>query len=236
MHPDHGEKIFVLVHLDDTAAQFKHTPLFGGVVQEMVDLASLKKWKLTKKEPQQFCPAQLTCERLPQNCEAVLKEAEKMKVNALLMEAYMANKPADEHLLGFTCHPAAIFALKKVNKKQLKLLPLGTCVRVLEKDYDKIVTKGKGVVVWFAQKAYQVQPFKALTNFQKPEANSTLCPFFWVKTADTEDAINMTMSSMQLQGLKIPMLENSDPLKQDTLLLKAADCIVHQPPAKRAKT
>lgn len=235
MHADHGEKIYFLVHLDGTGAKFQHTPLFGDILEQQVDLASLKKWKLTKKDPQQFCPPQLTCERLPHKCEVVLKEAEKIKVNNLLMEAYMAHKPADEDSLGFTCHPAALFALKKLNKQQLKLLPIGTCVPVLEKEYDKIVNKGKGVVVWFGQKAYQVQPFKVLTNFQKPDANSILCPFFWVKTSDKEDVINMTTSWLETQGLKIPVLENSDPVKQQTLLCKAADVIVQQPPAKKAR-
>ena len=60
--------------------------------------------------------------------------------------------PADEELLGFTCHPNAIFALKKLKKKELKLLPIGNCVPVQEKEYDKIVNKGKGVVVWYAKK------------------------------------------------------------------------------------
>lgn len=235
MHPDHGDKIFFLVHMDDTGAKFQHTPLFGNVVEEMVDLACLKKWKMTKKDPQKFCPPQLTCERLPHKCEIVLKEAERMKVNALLMEAYMANKPAEDDLLGFTCHPAAIFALKKIKKKELKLLPLGTCVPVLEKDYDKIVNKGKAVVVWFAQKAYQVQPFKALTNFEKPDSSSILCPFFWVKASEKQDAINMSASWMEMKGLQIPVLENSDGVKQQTLLRKAADVIVQQPPAKKAK-
>lgn len=235
MHPEHGEKIFFLIDMDDTGAKFHHTPLFGDVLEVKVGLDLLKKWKFTKKDPQQFCPAQLTCQRLPHNCEAVLKEMEKIQVNALLMEAYMANRPADEELLGFTCHPNAIFALKKLKKKELKLLPIGNCVPVQEKEYDKIVNKGKGVVVWYAKKAYQVQPFKALANFQKPDANSILCPFFWVKPSDKEGAVNMTTSWMEIKGLQIPVLENPDSLKHQTVLCKAADLIVQQPPAKKAK-
>ena len=119
----------MLKKLEDDGATFEHTPLFGIPEEQKVALDSLKQWKHTKKECPMLCPSQLTLERLPHNFELVAKEGAKMKVNNLLMEAYMANKLPND-LLGFTSHPSNLVLLKKVKKKEKKLFPLGTCTLV----------------------------------------------------------------------------------------------------------
>lgn len=234
-HPDHDNKIFVLTRMDDSGASFEHKPLFSAVEIHVASLDSLKAWKATKKECTLLCSPGLTAERLAHNYDVVLKEGDKWQVNALLMEAYLANKPGDGGVLGFTAHPFNLVALKKIRSKGIKLFPLGTCTAVQEKDYEKIVQKCKAIVVWYKKVAYQVQPFKPMLNFEKPDTGS-LCPFFWVKTTETLENVNMSCSWVDFKGLQIPILQNEEAVEQHQILLKADAIVPQLPPAKRAKT
>ena len=230
------EQVFVLRSIDDNGAHFEHKPLFGSVVKHSEPLETLKQWKPTKKEMPQLCPPNLCQERLPHNSTMVLKEAERMQVNALLMEAYMANKPDTDDLLNFTCHPSNLVLMKKVKKKAVQLFPVGLCSLVHRKDLHKILEKGKAVLVWWGDTPYQVQPFKTMANFNKADSdNGTLCPFFWVKGSADESTTNMTLAWVDFKHLKIPVLENQEPIAAETLLLRPDEGIAQEPPAKKAK-
>lgn len=197
-------------------------------------LSSLKKWKLTKKEPTMLCPESLCKERLAHNVLAVQKDIEKATATQLLMEAYMSNKVADESLLAFASHPSNLFLMKKAKKKEVKLYPLGTLSAVAEPEKAKILEKTKNVVVYYKEKPYLIQPFKSLSSFTNPEAGS-LCPFFWVKTSEDADKINLQTTWVNHKGLKIPVLENDEALPAQTLLLKSSGPQSQGPPAKKAK-
>ena len=225
----------MLTKLEDSGATFEHQPLFTAVEKHVVSLDSLKNWKATKKECPVLCSPALTAERLVQNYDVVLKESEKWQVQSLLMEAYLANKSQDAAFLGFTAHPFNLVSLKKIKSKGIKLFPLGTCTVVQEKDYEKIVEKCKAIVVWYKKVAYQVQPFKAMLNFQKPETGS-LCPFFWVKATETLENVNMSSSWFEFKGLQIPVLQNDEAVEPHTVLLKASEIVPQLPPTKKAKT
>ena len=235
-HPDHGDKAFVLKKLEDSGATFEHKPMFAALEAHVAELASLKKWKATKKECPLLCPTDLASARLAHNYDIVLQEGDKMQANALLMEAYMSNKQ-DATLLGFTAHPSNLVSLKKIKVKGLKLYPLGTCTVAQEKDHEKYVEKCKATVVWYKKIAYQVQPFKAMVNFQKPDSG-TLCPFFWVKAIEADEMteeINMSTTWVDYKGLQIPVLVNEEAVEQHTLLLKTSEVVPQLPPAKKAR-
>lgn len=234
MNNDYQDKIFILKSVNDSEAIFEHQPLFTATELVKEQLDSLKMWRLTKKEPTMMCPQQLCTSRLPHNVDIVTKEIEKVTVTHLLMEAYMNNKLADDNLLGFTSHPSNLFVMKKVNKKALKLYPLGTCSAVPEKDQAKFLENTKNVVVWFNKKPYVIQPFKNLASFTKPDAG-TLCPYFWVKNSEKEEDINLQTTWVNHRGLQIPILENGEPIQAHAVLLKSSGKSPQGPPAKKAK-
>lgn len=234
LHADHPEKIFVLSSLEDTGATFQHKPLFGDVFELKEGLDALKAWKPTKKENQSLCDLTLCAQRLPHHYDIVLKEMDKMEVNALLVNAYKENVPKDDAMLGFTQHPSNLVLLKKAKKKEIKLFPLGQCSVVADQDLQQVLEKGKQVLVYYKSKAYAVQPFKALTNFVKAESG-TLCPYFFVRIAEEESQANMAMTWVDHKGLKIPVLENKDALNKETLLFKDAGEQAKGPPKKKAK-
>lgn len=231
---DYQEQIFILKSISDSEAVFEHQPLFAPSVVVKDQLSSLKKWKLTKKEPTMLCPESLCKERLAHNVLAVQKDIEKATATQLLMEAYMSNKVADESLLAFASHPSNLFLMKKAKKKEVKLYPLGTLSAVAEPEKAKILEKTKNVVVYYKEKPYLIQPFKSLSSFTNPEAGS-LCPFFWVKTSEDADKINLQTTWVHHKGLKIPVLENDEALPAQTLLLKSSGPQSQGPPAKKAK-
>lgn len=235
LNNDYQDKIFILKNVTESNAIFEHQPLFASsqVVNEQLD--SLKKWRLTKKEPTMMCPQQLCTARLPHNVDFVKKDIEKAVVSHLLMEAYMSNKLDDDSLLGFAAHPSNLFLMKKVKKKELKLYPIGTCSAVPEKDQAKTLEKTKNVVVWFNKRPYLIQPFKNLTSFTKPETG-TLCPFFWVKSSEKQEEINLQTAWVTHKGLQIPILENDDPIQAQAILLKSSGQQPQGPPAKKARS
>lgn len=221
VNTDHQEKIFILKSVTDSEAVFEHQPLFAPSVVVKDQLSALKKWKLTKKEPSMLCPESLCIARLPQNVKSVQKDIEKATATQLLMEAYMGNKVADESLLAFANYPSNLFLMKKAKKKEVRLFPLGTLSAVAEQDKAKILEKTKNVVVYFQENPYLIQPFKTLSSFTNPEAG-TLCPFFWVKTSEDLQKINLQTTWITHKGLKIPILENDEALPAQTLLLKSS--------------
>ena len=221
--------------MNDSEAIFEHKPLFSATELVKEQLDALKKWRLTKKEPTIMCPQQLCTSRLPHNVDTVQKEIEKATVTQLLMDAYMSNKLADESLVGFASHPSNLFVMKKVKQKALKLYPLGTCSAVPEKDQAKFLEKTKNVVVWFNQKPYVINPFKNLSSFTKSDSGS-LCPYFWVKSTEEEENINLQTSWVNHKGLVLPILENEEAIQAHTVLLKSSGQQVLGPPkAKKAR-
>ena len=234
-HSDHLDKVFILADLNDTEATFEHRPLFDSAEQVKEKLDSLKKWKPTKKEPTMMCPQHICISRLPHNVDIVKKEIDKTMATHLLMQAYMSHKVADESLLGFATHPSNLFLLKKIKKKDLKLYPFGNCLPVAEKDQTKVFENTKNVLVWFKDKPYLVQPFKNLSSFTKPEAG-TLCPYFWVKSSEEEEEINLQTVWVNFQGLQIPTLQNEDAIPEHSVLLKSSEQQPHEPPAKKARS
>lgn len=224
----------MLSSLENTGATFQHKPLFGDVLEVKEALDALKNWKPTKKENQCLCDLSLAAERLPHKYDVVLKEMEKIEVNALLVEAYKKNVPKDDAMLGFTQYPTNLVSLKKIQQKHLKLYPLGQCSAVADKDLQQILEKGKQVLVYYKAKPYAVQPFKALTNFGKADSG-TLCPYFFVKVAEEEAQGNLSLSWVDHKGLKIPVLENQDAINKETLLFRDADGQAKEPPKKKAK-
>ena len=161
------DKIFVLSSLEDDGATSHHKPLFGDVLEHKENLDALKQWKPTKKESQSLCDQQLCIQRLPQNYEVTLKDIDKIQANALLVEAYMKNITKDDSMLGFTQHPSNLVLLKKAKKKEIRLFPVGLCSAVADKDLQQVLDKGKQVLVYYKEKAFAVQPSKALANFSK---------------------------------------------------------------------
>lgn len=166
---------------------------------------------------------------------------EKMEVNALLVEAYKQNIPKDDAMIGFTQHPSNVVLLKKAKKKEIKLFPLGHCSAVADKDLEQVVEKGKQVLVYYAGKAYAVQPFKSLTNFGKADSGC-LCPYFFLKACDDEDLVKLTTTWVDHKSLKIPVLENKDVIEAKTLLFKddsetsiAKGLKAVQPPKKKLR-
>lgn len=176
-HADHEGKIFVLFSLGNDGAKFQFKPLFGDALEVSESLDALKKWKPTKKENQSLHDQQLCIPRLPHHYDLVLKEMEKMEVNALMVQAYKQNIPKDDAMIGFTQHPSNVVLLKKAAKKQVRLFPLGHCSAVADKDLPSVVEKGKQTLVYYKGKGFAVQPFKTLTNFDKPDSGC-LCPYF----------------------------------------------------------
>ena len=200
------------------------------------DLASLKQWKHTKRETTQLCPPALCAQRMAYNFPSVQKEADKMYVNAILMEAYMTNKLKEDDMVSFTLHPNNLVLMKKAKKKELRFFPAGTCTAVPEKDLEKIVEKNKATLVWYKNKPFNVQPFKAVTSLEKPE-NGIFCPFFWAKASEEASEINLATGWVDFKQLKIPVLENPDGISPQTLLFKSTEEHLElEPPAKKAKS
>ncbi|CAK9113132.1 Uncharacterized protein SCF082_LOCUS52448 [Durusdinium trenchii] len=232
---EYPDQLLVLKSLDDHKATFEHRPLFGEALVVHEDLDSLRKWKATKKDVTTMCPKAVCIARLPHNLDMVQKEMDKAQATALLMEAYMTNKPNDDTLLAFTCHPANLVLMKNVKKKQLKLYPMGTCSFIPAKEQETFLEKTKNAVVWYKEKPYQVQAFKAFSSFTKPDTEAgTLCPYFWVKSCDDQEEVNLQKSWTVYKGLKIPILENGEMIEAQTVLLKSAEQL-EQPPAKKGK-
>ncbi|CAK9010996.1 unnamed protein product [Durusdinium trenchii] len=230
------DKIFILKSIDDTGAHFEHSPLFGDPLKHCQDLASLKQWKHTKRETTQLCPPALCAQRMAYNFPSMQKEADKMYVNAILMEAYMTNKLKEDDMVSFTLHPNNLVLMKKAKKKELRFFPAGTCTAVPEKDLEKIVEKNKATLVWYKNKPFNVQPFKAVTSLEKPE-NGIFCPFFWAKASEEASEINLATGWVDFKQLKIPVLENPDGISPQTLLFKSTEEHLElEPPAKKAKS
>ena len=80
-----------------------------------------------------------------------------------------------------------------------------------------------------------MQAFKAFSSFTKPDTEAgTLCPYFWVKSCDDQEEVNLQKSWTVYKGLKIPILENGEMIEGQTVLLKSAEQL-EQPPAKKGK-
>ena len=232
-HRDYKDQVFTMEGIKDGCGVFKHVPLFGEAIEVVASTEELKDWKNTKKEACQLCPTEVVKARLPEACSFVLDEWAKMNASFLLAEASKLNNKASFDMVAFTSFPNGLMSVKKLKSKELQIYPVGSLVKIKEQEKaDELLAKGV-VLVRFKGTAYLIQTFKAF-NPCKSDDPGVVCPYFYVKTSEGEDEVNMQVSWKAHSDLQIPVLENSKAIDKHTWLLKGKD-VSTAPPAKRPK-
>ena len=102
----------------------------------------------------------------------------------------------------------------------------------------------KSHVVTFKDVKYTIVPYKALTDFDqtaKFEASAALVPFWWVKSTNDANLVNMSIVQKDVDGISIPVLQNTTQVAEHTLLLQASKDLASKlaaaaPPAKRQRS
>jgi hypothetical protein len=235
-------KFFQFTSHDDFQCVFKHNPLFGDVEVVCASFDKLKEWKLHKGPLSVLCPPNVVSKLLPHNSTHVKNELLKAKVSAGLADAYLIHQ-VDEQLLAFATDPDAVFANKDFKKGELQLFPCGTVSFMKDgvepSPHRKLVCKLKG-----SPGVFLVHAPKCIISQGVAKDGSIICPFFWVKPTNDEDA-NMQLSSFTLDSwLTIPILVNNKPIQKHSQLFmvstsqeasvptKSADA---DPPKRKAK-
>ena len=159
----------------------------------------------------------------------------KYHVQAVLLKT-CAHHQCDGSSLSFTVGPTAVWAMKNLKKGALKLYPAGTVTKI--KDHQS-----KGKLVAMAQgQCFAIAGYKVCTNFTS--GKGVLDPFYWVKTTEDEEAVNMVLEQKMHDGVQLPCLTNKEAIKHGEQLLQLSGkvtassgdgCKTAQPSAKKAK-
>lgn len=214
---DFPDLVFTLVDMGDTCATFVHSPLFEPEVKKTIPHAELKAWRSTKKEPPKKCTEEIAKKFAPEHSNFFQEEFKKAKVQALVMEAYMANVEKEKvNPVCFVSSPNGVWTTKSVAKGKLKLFPCGTVSKT--KPNAK-----KGLSVTYEGQEFNISPFKPMVDFQatlKEMSNHLLVPFHWVKVSSDWDECNMDLKVENFKGLKVPFLTNSDKIEMGTQMIR----------------
>ena len=212
VHKDHGDKIFELKNVEDDGAFFLHAPIFGMPVEVKAGLDALNEWKKTKKESQVSLESNIVKKRLPHNAPVVAEEALKAEAQHLLFQAYAHSSKPSEDQLGFAYNPHGLVCLKKVKKKGLQLYPIGLL--------GKFKEGSKATYVVFKGSKFSITPLKTWNPTLKSEDPGMLCPYFAIKSIDESAKVNMHITWVQYEGLRLPILENPDGLGEEIYLYR----------------
>jgi len=212
VHKDHGDKIFELKNVEDDGAFFLHAPIFGMPVEVKAGLDALNEWKKTKKESQVLLESNIVKKRLPHNAPVVAEEALKAEAQHLLFQAYAHSSKPSEDQLGFAYNPHGLVCLKKVKKKGLQLYPIGLL--------GKFKEGSKATYVVFKGSKFSITPLKTWNPTLKSEDPGMLCPYFAIKSIDESAKVNMHITWVQYEGLRLPILENPDGLGEEIYLYR----------------
>ncbi|CAK9060487.1 Uncharacterized protein SCF082_LOCUS31857 [Durusdinium trenchii] len=206
---DHGPKIFQLTDFGDSHAVMTYKPAFGEaqIVQVGFDF---KKWKVSRGEMTVVCDAAQVSKLLAQHATVVNEEKMKIEVAQALFQ-FCTEHEVTANDVAFALHPAAVFTLKKVTKKNaLKLLPYGIVSKSKKKPEHKTYIEYSGLF-------WNIAPFKACSNFA--QAEGVLSPFWWCKGTTEPELANMEWGHLKKDGMKIPCLQNCKPLAKEEQLM-----------------
>ena len=220
-----------LKEVKDTGFVFVHKPFFEAEEETTVALEDLKQWKKYKGAAPVLCEAEEAKKLVVQNSAFFKSEMHKYLVQSSLLEAVNKNG-IDETMLAFTTGPTGVWAKKNLRAKQLKLYPSGTVSKVKD---GKI--QGK-VVATFEGSSFTVSSYRVNTDFA--EDKDVLDAFFWVKSNEDEDMVNMQMATANDHlGVVLPYLTNSKAIKAGEQLLalspKVETSVGSEPAAEKAK-
>ena len=238
---DHPGQVFQLQAMDDSKATFLHPGLWGEPTTVAVPLDKLVQWKATKQELAILCKDAKPF--LYQDNEEAKVQLAKVEVEMAMHHGMAANTVAQDQV-AFSLHPPGLFSLKAVKRiKGLTLVAIGniTKQKVLpgqsnSKSIHKISHKG---VDWTISNWKQ-------DSVLDPAKPGHLDPYWWVKPTEEESEANMGFGTITVDGIAIPVLQNTKHLQEKDQLLylkpKAAKEASHEedvqeskPPAKRAK-
>ena len=217
-----------------------YKPAFGEAQIVQVGFDDFKKWKVSRGEMTVVCDAAQVSKLLAQHATVVNEEKMKIEVAQALfqfctehatwlqisrfacnhsrkldfcavLEAPVACKEVTANDVAFALHPAAVFTLKKVTKKNaLKLLPYGIVSKSKKKPEHKTYIEYSGLF-------WNIAPFKACSNFA--QAEGVLSPFWWCKGTTEPELANMEWGHLKKDGMKIPCLQNCKPLAKEEQLM-----------------
>eukprot|EP00435_Cladocopium_sp_Y103_P055847 s2760_g18.t1 len=208
---EHDQKVFIFTSIDDTHATMVHQPILEPELTVKVPHEDLKLWKATKAKMPKMADASYVQAALPQTHSMVQMEYQRLQVGMALHKAMEANK-LTESQMAFTINPTGLYTRVKFAKKhQLKLVPLGNIVHIK----GEKVTNSMTVVQAFGHH-WQIQSWKQDSTFDNPDY--PLVPFWWCKKTREEEDANLSMSSLTIDTIKIPILTNESAIEKDQQL------------------
>ena len=214
-HKDYPGKVFQLQEVDDTKATFVHPGLWQQPTTAEVPFEQLPQWKATKQEMARLCPADHAKACLYQSDSKAKAELAKLQVEMAMHKAASLHEVSHDQV-AFAMNPQGVHSLVQVKKlKALKLVCIGNVAKAKpttsqeeQKAQHKVSHQGDWIITsWRQDTAFDAtQPLN-------------LNPYWWVKPCEEEGGSNMVFSTVTVDGIQIPILQNSKPLEAPQQLL-----------------
>ena len=217
VHKDHGNKIFVMVGVEDDKVVFQHQSLLGEPMRVQVPAsAELGNWKKTKRVQ----PVVLDAVKASgYTVSASRMQAEAFELGQAQLELYreFIAKHDDKKDISFVTPPSGLLVTAPIRKGALSLVAFGQLTIVKE---PSKVKDG----VWVG--TYLLQGPKVVSDFEKLDDKSLLVPFWYVRATNEKELVNMTFVHKELGSLKVPSYLNRRDLAPGELLYCASDSLI----------
>ena len=208
----HGNKVFKLMAVTDEGWHMEHHPFFDPIEKVTIDLSDLRGWKQYKGIEPQMCSDEQCWQWLVHKSSVLEEEMVKANVQQTVLQL-CAHNGVEKGALGFSLGPTGVWCKKNLKKSQLKLFPGGTLTKI--KDIRKCKARA---VVSASGCQFAVSPFKSNREFENDKG--VLDAFFWIKSTEDLDAVNMQLKEHIEGNVTVPFLTNTRPLKRGEPLLQ----------------
>lgn len=251
-------KIWKLVRMDASHADFEHNPLFPATANEVQKLHvahdDLKEFKKTDKDPPQLVPNGQLHGLLPEHSNTIQQEFQKAEAYIALHQNYMrilACNSKAESIFSNQCFAVNAFNLKPL-RNQLEDGSVAFATKFAGVFANKTFAKGKlklfpigqvsqpqgevkpGAIIMTQGNGTQWQIQGPKVDFEK--SKGIACPFFHVKTTTEPTEVTMEKCTLKFEAYTIPCFRNSQKVEQGQLLQILKEEEDKTKKSKRART
>ncbi|CAE7327779.1 bglB [Symbiodinium sp. CCMP2592] len=211
---EHGAKVYQLLQINNEGGTLEHRPVLQAPETVHVPLAGLGKWRVSRHSMPAIGPADIITRGLPSSHAMAQEDFQKAAVVTALHQCYQEQSVEDLELLCMASSPQALYAKKAIASKKLKLVPLGSISKV------KTGQKPPKLAIQAFGHDWAIGSWKQDLQFQ---AEGTIVPFFWCRTAEGEDEGNMVLTTIKQGPCTVPILHNPAKIQANEQILQKVE-------------
>ncbi|CAE7726975.1 bglB [Symbiodinium sp. CCMP2592] len=211
---EHGAKVYQLLQISNEGGTMEHRPVLQAPETVFVPLAGLGKWRVSRHSMPAIGPADIITRGLPSSHAMAQEDFQKAAVVTALHQCYQEQSVEDLELLCMASSPQALYAKKAIASKKLKLVPLGSISKV------KTGQKPPKLAIQAFGHDWAIGSWKQDLQFQ---AEGTIVPFFWCRTAEGEDEGNMVLTTIKQGPCTVPILHNPAKIQANEQILQKVE-------------